>query len=168
MERNDDLDNMTELVDYYKDLYSMLSEQALRQFAEVKYQCKVVYAAETMGNWLPHEMEELYFMGDADLLRYLFDLLRKHLNEYKENIRTEIREIPYIAVIIELGKEIYSDTDCRQLFSPTTQCLDFFVCSQILRDIGEMTNARGCGIFAYNKQGKTYVELTLISRINKR
>lgn len=159
-----DIDSLTELVDYYKDLYGALSEQALMQCNHLKFQCKAVAMDEVLVNWkLPNE-EKLYVMGDGDLLRFLFALLKKHLTPYHPVLTIETKERPYMAVVLTLEGEVFDNHACRNLFSSTTPILDLFVCRHILREIGEMTNARGCGIHAYNKQGNTHIEIILYKK----
>lgn len=39
--------------------------------------------------------------------------------------------------------------------------LPYLLCSQIVRDNGELTNRRGCGIVATRQDNKTYLTITL-------
>lgn len=50
------------------------------------------------------------------------------------------------------------------LFTPQTPDVEFLICCQIMRDIGEMTGARGCGITAFiGNDGRLVVEVRTVS-----
>lgn len=164
MEEQLDIDSLTELVDYYKDLYGALSEQALLLFDQIKFQCKALSLNKLLKDWGNIDVKPIWVMGDQDLLLHLFALLKKSFINYLPTLTLEEREKPYIAVVLLFEAEVFTDTECRILFTPTTSILDLFVCRHILREIGEMTNARGCGIHAYNKNNKTHVEIVLYKK----
>ena len=53
--------------------------------------------------------------------------------------------------------------ECHELFNPAMDNIPFLLCRQIVRDVGEATNARGCGIIAENNgEGGTEVVVTLV------
>ena len=54
-----------------------------------------------------------------------------------------------------------SDEACRQLFQPSADHLMSFICRQIVRDNGEATNRRGCGISATATPDGTSVKVVL-------
>ena len=51
---------------------------------------------------------------------------------------------------------------CEQLFSPSTVNVQFLICRQIIREIGEATNARGCGIQARKDNKNVIIDITII------
>ena len=139
-----DVTSLRELVDYYKSLYSMLSMQAMEQVeANVKY--------------------------DSFLLDYLFDLLRSESRQMSKQVSLQPTARPnpaYAVCRIEMKDIVYDDTVHHLLFTPLTSDLKFLLCRQIVREIGEVTNLRGCGIQARSSEaGKLVIEIVLPARI---
>ena len=61
-----------------------------------------------------------------------------------------------------------TDEECHELFNPAPDNLPFLLCRQIVRDVGEATNARGCGIRAINRgDDGVQVVVTLVKARNK-
>ena len=133
-----------QLVDYYKDLYAMLSAQAMMQ---VKPVTRV----------------------DTDLLLYLFEILRKKggvLRGERENV--EDKRLEYSTIIISLPTLTLTPYQAAELFSPSTIDSDFLLCRQIVREAGEVTGARRCGIqTVVGDDGKTVIEIILTNAIWK-
>ena len=160
----EDLHDMNELVDYYKELYMLLSAQAMRLVEDLRYQCKPV-PLEKLLNALPHinkvEGEGWHILGDEDLLTYLFDILARLFEGRPVVLTAKDKGARYVVIDLELPNIVYTDEQCRDLFTPTTPNLQFYLCRQIVRDTGEFANARGCGVFAFNIENKTHIEITL-------
>ena len=160
----EDLHDMNELVDYYKELYMLLSAQAMRLVDDLRYQCRPV-PLEKLLNALPHinkaEGEGWHILGDEDLLIYLFEILARLFEGRPVVLTAKDKGARYVVIDLELPNMVYTDDQCRDLFTPTTPNLQFYLCRQIVRDTGEFTNARGCGVFASNIENKTHIEITL-------
>ena len=160
----EDLHDMNELVDYYKELYMLLSAQAMRLVEDLRYQCRPV-PLEKLLNVLPHinkaEGEGWHILGDEDLLTYLFDILARLFEGRPVVLTAKDKGARYVVIDLELPNMVYTDEQCRDLFTPTTPNLQFYLCRQIVRDTGEFANARGCGVFASNIENKTHIEITL-------
>ena len=160
----EDLHDMNELVDYYKELYMLLSAQAMRLVEDLRYQCRPV-PLEKLLNALPHinkaEGEGWHILGDEDLLIYLFEILARLFEGRPVVLTAKDKGARYVVIDLELPNMVYTDDQCRDLFTPTTPNLQFYLCRQIVRDTGEFTNARGCGVFASNIENKTHIEITL-------
>ena len=160
----EDLHDMNELVDYYKELYMLLSAQAMRLVEDLRYQCRPV-PLEKLLNALPHinkaEGEGWHILGDEDLLIYLFEILARLFEGRPVVLTAKDKGARYVVIDLELPNMVYTDEQCRDLFTPTTPNLQFYLCRQIVRDTGEFTNARGCGVFASNIENKTHIEITL-------
>lgn len=160
----EDLHDMNELVDYYKELYMLLSAQAMRLVDDLRYQCRPV-PLEKLLNALPHinkaEGEGWHILGDEDLLTYLFDILARLFEGRPVVLTAKDKGARYVVIDLELPNMVYTDDQCRDLFTPTTPNLQFYLCRQIVRDTGEFANARGCGVFAFNIENKTHIEITL-------
>ena len=150
----DDVTSLHELVDYYKSIYNMLSAQAMEQ-VESTVKC------------------------DRDLLDYLKTLLVGGVKNYTSRIKEE-DEYHHPAADNRGGnrKSIYAicqyilqdvDYDVKKhphLFTPLTSDMKYLVARQIVREIGETTNLRGCGIQAKSSEdGKLMIEIVLPGKI---
>ena len=170
----DDVLSLQELVGYYKELYTMLSAQAM-------------------------EIVEEYIRYDREMLPHLLSLLRKATGEKKfvweeEHLSDgpapavpvsdglasaavsaqdgqmtfanhQIKGSPdsvYSHYIIRLADTRFTAEECRLLFTPLTRNLDFLLCRQIVREIGEVTNRRGSGIQAeLSEDGMVIIRIVL-------
>ena len=66
--------------------------------------------------------------------------------------------------IIESGRFLkLSDKEAAELFTPSKDHLPYLLCRQIVRDLGEATNRRGCGIYATIQDETTFMIITLPS-----
>ena len=120
-----DVKSLRELVDYYKSLYTMLSAQAMEQVEE-------------------------HIRFDRHLVGYLFELLRKASGAKVREMTTEwvSRGEHYDLCRVTLPQLLLTDEECRLLFTALTRNVNFLLCRQIVREFGEVTNLRGCGISA--------------------
>lgn len=135
------LHDISELVVYYKELYSMLSAQAMRQL---------------IG----------FVRVDNDMLNYLFDILQRCNGGEKNIIKVTEKDDRYITLHIAMPHLSLTEEQCDTLFTPSTVDVSYLLCRQIIRDIGEATNARGCGIQAYlNQDGIVETEITITKNI---
>ena len=125
------IDAIDEVVSYYKELYTILSTQAMRQLESIKMECKPVNIFGTQ------------VLGDKLLFDYMFTLIKKQSGGKELNVETNIKDSQYAVFTICLPKQ--TDTD---LFTPKIQNIPFMLCRQIVRDTSEATNMRGCGIVA--------------------
>ena len=160
----EDLHDMNELVDYYKELYMLLSTQAMRLVDDLRYSYRHVPLKKLLDVF-PHTSEddvgERHILGDEDLLRYLFGILAHLFEGHSAVLSVKDKGTRYVEIDLELPSVMYTDEQCRELFTPTTPNLQFYLCRQIVRDTGEFTNARGCGVFASNIENKTHIAITL-------
>ena len=128
----DDVASLKELVDYYKSIYLMLSAQAMEQ-VETNLKC------------------------DAALKDYLFRLIQETVKDLAKahgvaitQVKQEIKTVhtAYATCQFVFSGLRYDDSLHHRLFTPLTVDLRFLVCRQIVREMGETTNLRGCGIQA--------------------
>ena len=135
----DDIESLHELVDYYKALYGMLSTQAMEQTEKApKY--------------------------DPDMVAYLCDILSRegggHIVE-----RTDKEQ--YCEYVFSMPRLQLSYEQVAQLFTPLTVDVKFLLCRQIVREIGEATNMRGCGISAHRQvNGEVRVVVILAHQVH--
>ncbi len=144
--RSNDIVSLRELVDYYKQLYTLLSAQAMQQ-------------AETEVRL------------DYDKLDHLFDLLRQLGGAAKGTFARETcgKDAAYTIFRIPMPRLKLTPQQCAQLFTALTIDLRFLLCRQMVREIGEVTNMRACGIStSLSKEGDVMVEVILPKDIDKK
>ena len=110
---NGDINALGEVTQYYRQLYGLLSEQAMRQVEQIRLHVHpmVLYGQQVMG--------------DENMLRYLFEIIKPQ------------------EVLAEAKDEQYVSYTLKATFKSD---IDSLLCRQILRDHGEATHRRGCGI----------------------
>lgn len=118
-----DLQVIKEVVDYYKELYMLLSMQAMRQID---------------GN----------VTIDDDILKYLLEHLRKLTGASELQLSSRERDSAYNIVTVTIPQLELSEQQCSELFTPSSVNVEYMICRQIVREIGESTNARASGIQA--------------------
>ena len=126
--------SLTEVVDYYRELYGMLSQQAIRQLDYGKMHIQA----------LDHQV-----LGDAIYVDYLFDILRKKSGEKTLQIEWEPYDDHYMTARVPLPSFQVGDVPLQQLFMPVhADNIPFLICREIVRQHGEATNRHACGIRA--------------------
>lgn len=135
-----DVNSLHELVDYYKSLYTMLSAQAMEQVvANVKY--------------------------DKFLNDYLLHSLLKSNHTVCEQVAKQ-NGSPYSLVELELMDVKYDEYLHAELFTPLTSDLKYLLARQIVREIGEVTNLRGCGILSSRSEaGNLKISILLPTKV---
>ena len=144
---NGDMESLSEVTTYYRELYGVLSEQALKQTERTRLHLKPLHDD---------------ILGDETLVRYLFDILRKQAGE-KLKPTYEKRDGGYIEVRVPMPMLKLSEAEAAELFTPSKDHLPYLLCRQIVRDLGEATNRRGCGIYATIQDNTTFMIITLPS-----
>lgn len=142
----DDVASLKELVDYYKSIYLMLSAQAMEQ-VETNLKC------------------------DAALKDDLFRLIQETVKDLAKangiaitQVKPEIKSVhtAYATCQFVFSGLRYDDSWHHLLFTPLTVDMRFLVCRQIVREMGETTNLRGCGIQAKpSDEGFLLIEVVL-------
>ena len=112
-----DMESVSEVVGYYRELYNLLSQQAMSQVERVKLHLQP----------LQHGI-----LGDDTLVRYLFDILKK--------------QKPVDMSFAPIDKKYIEVTSHLSPQSPQLSAIDQLLCRQIVRDHGEATNRRACSI----------------------
>ena len=142
-----DMESLSEVTNYYRELYGVLSQQALRQTERTRLHLKPLH----------HDI-----LGDETLVRYLFDILRKQAGQKLQPEYTK-REGGYVEVRVPMPALKLTETEAAELFTPSKDRLPYLLCRQIVRDLGEATNRRGCGIYATVIDNTTNMIITLPS-----
>ena len=142
--RNEDVKSIHEVLNYYHELYVVLCTQATRQI-------------DQEGQL------------DKDQFRYLFEIIFHIGGADKKQIIEKDAADNYIELEIPMPKLSLSSEQVSTLFTPETIDMRFFICRQIMRNIGEKTGARACGIkAAYNKAKENIVIITISLAIWKK
>ena len=142
-----DMESLSEVTNYYRELYGVLSQQALKQTERTRLHLKPLHDD---------------ILGDETLVRYLFDILRKIAGQKLQPEYTK-REGGYVEVRVPMPALKLSETEAAELFTPSKDRLPLLLCRQIVRDLGEATNRRGCGIYATIIDNTTNMIITLPS-----
>ena len=142
-----DVESLGEVTDYYRELYGILSQQATYEAERTKLHLKP----------LDHQI-----LGDENLVDYLFETIRKQSGQ-KTLEPQYTQNGPYVEVRIPLPQLKLSEEQARDLFTPSNEHIPYLICRQIVRDHGEATNRRGCGIYATLIEGTTNMIITLPS-----
>lgn len=138
------IDELSEVVTYYHDLYAILAEQALRQVPQQRL--------------------------NRDAYAYMLDILKKCNGNHDfcvEECGTDTLGRPidkknsYIRVRMA-GYDSLTDEQVAKLFTPYTIDLNLLLCRQIVREMGEVTNLRACGIQAdRDAKGHVFVKILI-------
>jgi len=135
------LDAIYELVAYYKQLYTILNAQASRQ---------IIGSSRI----------------DYSMVEYLFEILKKLNGGHPCDMESADINARYVAVRVRLGFLRLTDEQRSELFTPSTVDIRFLICMCIVREIGEVTNSRGCGIKALDgSEQATTIEIILTKTV---
>ena len=145
-------DSLAEVVEYYRELYGILSLQAMRQVEPIKLHLKPLHDG---------------LFGDENLIRYLFEILKKQSGQKRLEPQYVQKDNQYVEVRIPMPQMKLTDEQARDLFTPSKEHIPYLLCRQIVRDHGEATNRRGCGIYAEIIDGVVQVCITLPSAKTK-
>ena len=122
-------------------LYTILSAQALRQI-DVKNRI------------------------DYQLIIYMFDILKKLNGGVRPDMTEDDYNVQYVIIRVFMPLIKLTKSQRMDLFSPLTCDIRFLLCKQIVREVGEVTNARACGIQAVEGQEEsTIIEIILTKSI---
>ena len=155
-----EIDSLDEVTAFYRELYGVLSQQAMREVEHAKLHVK------------PIRKGDVTILGDENMIRYLLEILRKQSRPsggLSVNGPRAAREVftqknaQYVELHVPMPSLILSDAEAANLFMPSKEHIPFLLCRQIVRDLGEATNRRGCGIRAEVIDGLTTVIVTLPS-----
>ena len=154
------LQAIDELVAYYKELYTILSAQAMKQVNVVKNKCQPVNISDLVSA----DADGVRAMGDQLMLKHLFDTLQKQNNAPFSSISIDGKDANYVSIKLGMDNLKY-----REFFIPSMQNIPFLICRQIVRENSESTNRRGCGIVAQpSETGGSLITVTLAAARHRR
>ena len=138
----DDRQSLPEVIAYYRELYGLLSEQAQGQVERTKLHLTLI-KPEMLR--LPSSAPSI--LGDETLLRYLFEMLRRHSSQQEHGISCQLVDEKYVEVRVRLTTAL----------AP----IDRLLCRQILRDHGEAAHRRACSIREEENNNETNMIIIL-------
>ena len=141
---NADLQALEELVAYYRDIYSILTEQALRQTERVRLHIAAIPVEELTGG----AGQGLCVAGDRNLLEYLFELLRRAAGRPLDGITVEASSDRYLTFTVPMPRHDAILPEAQDPFIPSVDTIPYQLCRQIVRDHSDATHRYGCGIRA--------------------
>ena len=100
-------------------------------------------------------------LGDENMVRYLFEILRKQTGQKKLDVSYMVRDEKYVSCNVTMPGLQLSDSQLQNLFTPSIDNIPYLLCRQIVRDHGEATNRRACGISAKKDNGTIYINIIL-------
>ena len=182
-EEREAVETMTELIEYYKGIFTILSSCASRQLEEVTFRRTVIPVQELLdaaGKYFKKLMKnrserieleiepmEAKVIGDVNQLRFLLENLIDEVLTVREDgvIRLQARkDNEYIRFLFTDTRREKSVEELNQLFYPNLARMtsgekgelrgtEYLVCKQIIRDHDEFAGRRGCRINAEPAEG---------------
>ena len=150
-EADKNIDSLSEVVVYYKDLYNILCNQVREQAEAIMFECVPV----SLKDWT---CIDRYVLFDKTLLSYLFDVLNKQCEISVHETVVTHEDVKYLTLELKCKKTVFLDENRHDLFAPLVQNIPFFVCRQIMREVAEQTNRHGCGLrISSDNNGITYI-----------
>ena len=193
-EEREAVETMTELIEYYKGIFTILSSCASRQLEEVTFRRTVIPVQElldTAGKYFKKSMKnrserieleiepmEAKVIGDVNQLRFLLENLIDEALTVREDgvIRLQARkDNEYIRFLFTDTRREKSVEELNQLFYPNLARMtsgekgelrgtEYLVCKQIIRDHDEFVGRRGCRINAEPAEGGGFTVYFTIPR----
>lgn len=178
MDEREQVETISELIGYYKDIFTLLSSCAARQMDEVTFRRGTVKAADVadyasryikrVGKRLPQrvelktEAEDVMMLGDDIQLKFMLENLIDEALAYRADGLLTLRiykDGDFVRFEFCDMRRNKSQEELNQLFYPhlshmrqgqegTLTGTEYLVCKQVIRDHDEFTGRRGCRINA--------------------
>ena len=193
-EEKEGVETMTELIEYYKGIFTILSSCASRQLEEVTFRRTTIPVQElfeTAGKYfkksVKNRMDKIELemapidarvIGDVNQLRFLLEnLIDEALTVHEDGVlRLQARkDDEYIRFLFTDTRREKSVLELNQLFYPNLARMtsgekgelrgtEYLVCKQIIRDHDEFAGRRGCRINAEPAEGGGFTVYFTIPR----
>ena len=193
-EEKEAVETMTELIEYYKGIFTILSSCASRQLEEVTFRRTTIPVQElfeTAGKYfkksVKNRMDKIELemapidarvIGDVNQLRFLLEnLIDEALTVHEDGVlRLQARkDDEYIRFLFTDTRREKSVLELNQLFYPNLGRMtsgeegelrgtEYLVCKQIIRDHDEFAGRRGCRINAEPAEGGGFTVYFTIPR----
>ena len=193
-EEKEAVETMTELIEYYKGIFTILSSCVSRQLEEVTFRRTTIPVQElfeTAGKYfkksVKNRMDKIELemapidarvIGDVNQLRFLLEnLIDEALTVHEDGVlRLQARkDDEYIRFLFTDTRREKSVLELNQLFYPNLARMtsgekgelrgtEYLVCKQIIRDHDEFAGRRGCRINAEPAEGGGFTVYFTIPR----
>lgn len=151
------------LARYYKQLYSLLSLQAMSRLDNINFDCEPLQIGDISRSCRFSRGGSLVVKGDATMLKYLFDTLQRESNEKVIEAEATEKDGNYVVITFSMPAIPY-----RDVFAVTVSNIPFLICRQIVRENSMGTSRHGCGITAHkNAGGETMIKVILAAPTRK-
>ena len=168
--READINEMQELVSYYRDIYAILSHNVISQTGDnivnrknIEVNSIMEYAGKITKTETLFSNTARLVMADETLLKYLVRLLIDRITEHSELLSVTARE-EYGFVKFSMLTSMNSDQKTLDtLFHPLNNKdnMAYVLCRQIIREHDDMFNHIGCRINAETVPDGTLIWFTL-------
>ena len=172
------VETISELISYYKDIFTLLSSCAARQLEEITFRRGMVKAGELAdyaaryikraGKRLPHrvelktEAENVSMLGDVIQLKFMLENLIDEALAYEADGLLELhiyRDGDFVRFDFRDTRREKSQEELNQLFYPHLSRMkqgqegvltgtEYLICKQVIRDHDAFAGKRGCRINA--------------------
>lgn len=181
------VETISELISYYKDIFTLLSSCAARQLEEITFRRSTVKASELVdyatryikraGKRLPYrvelkaEAENVSILGDSIQLKFMLENLIDEALSYEGNGLLELciyRDGDFVRFDFRDTRREKSQEELNQLFYPHLSRMkqgqegvltgtEYLICKQVIRDHDEYAGKRGCRINAQPAAGGGFI-----------
>jgi len=142
------LQAISELAYYYKELYMLLSAQAMRQVDNIKFKVEKLSVADILPANTQLHGPDVSVLGDRDMLKYLFDILKAQSGTKSLTVSVAPRDHQYVVLTVAMPGVNLNDHPDGNLFTPSMEHIPYLLCRQIVRDHSQQTARRACGMLA--------------------
>lgn len=169
---------ISELISYYKDIFTLLSSCAARQLEEITFRRTTIragyladYAARYIkraGKRLPYRVElktsaeDVCMLGDIVQLKFMLENLINEALSYEANGTLDLhiyKDGDFVRFDFRDARREKSQEELNQLFYPHLSRMkqgqeegltgtEYLICKQVIRDHDEFAGRRGCRINA--------------------
>ena len=149
------LNELTELVHFYRNVYVLLYQQAERQTEQNNF-----YREQILLSELDALLPDICVIGDRMLLSMLMQTL-KHA-EPVVPILSATRSAPFVYVRFEYPQIHRSELELENLFQPVSNHIPFLIAKQIIREHDTYTSHSGLRLIAEATADGYCIQFTLL------
>lgn len=183
----DQIETISELISYYKDIFTLLSSCAARQLEEITFRRATVKALDLAGHAtryinrtgkrlihrveLRTETEDISMLGDVIQLKFMLENLINEALSYEADGLLELRvykDGDFVRFDFCDTRREKTQEELNQLFYPHLSRMkqgregvlagtEYLVCKQVIRDHDEFAGRRGCRINAQPAAGGGFI-----------
>lgn len=166
MENRANINDIVDIIAYYRNIYAMLSQQANRK-EQGQIMINRMKVSELQFNFNPviealNNEGESKIIANKSLIDFLCFIVKKRNNKELPLVISYKKNVNYITLTIICKNIKMSDNEVSELFSLSSTDFDFLIIRQILREIGTITNSFATGIIAKKYLYESNLSLSLV------